>query len=832
MKVKWEFFFHFSFFTFLLLACTNPFVEKVLQIEEKTPTQVSYTVTFESNDGSPVDSQTVAEGKTATRPDNPTQYGYGFVNWYDNEELTEPHYDFNTPVTGNITLYAKWNQIFYSVIFMDGETEIDSQIVGEGGTASRPAGNPERGGYLFDNWYGNPDLVAVYDFDTPVTDHITLYAKWMPAYTVTFMDGSTPLSVLTQTIASGSTVSRPPANPTKDGYVFYNWYKDGGLITPFDFSTPITVDTTLYAGWSSEEFMSGTHINHIFDISDPSEWASAVGDIIDNGNDKNYVINVLKDFSVMGHLAATFGSIRDVTVSLRGTGRTLTVSDNGSILRIGSDQAVILRDLTLRGTTGNSVFLVNVDNNGTLVMHGGEISGSNIGVIGQTGSGVYNSDTFNIVTGTIYGSGEGGTSENTMALYRQDGTVEYGTFSGNVWNRNGSLTATSYTDTIRVLNGVLQPIFIGVVANGFPSLTSSALILTFTGAIPGLSADDIELSGVDGIKWGQLSGTGPQYTLPIGGFTQGGILTVSVSKEGFAISGSTKTALIYYSSDTHSVEMAEIPAGTFTMGSPESEPSRLFHETQHEVTLTQGFYMGKYPVTQVQYEAVMGSNPSTFSSTGIYASSVAGLDTGNFPVECVSWYDAMVFCNRLSMREGLSPAYCINGSTDPVVWGPVPMQNRPGFNDATWDSVEVVAGSNGYRLPTEAQWEYACRAETTTAYNWGDTISGDNAWYEVNPGAYPYLYAVTRETGLKPPNAWGLYDMHGNVSEWCWDWFDDYGIGPQTDPTGAAWGDERTRRGGSVGAGDSQLRSAFRDYDNPGDRGTTVGFRVVLPKEK
>jgi formylglycine-generating enzyme required for sulfatase activity len=191
-------------------------------------------------------------------------------------------------------------------------------------------------------------------------------------------------------------------------------------------------------------------------------------------------------------------------------------------------------------------------------------------------------------------------------------------------------------------------------------------------------------------------------------------------------------------------------------------------------------------------------------------------------VEGVSWYDAIVFCNKLSLQEGLSPAYRINNSTNPADWGPVP-RGGPFTGDPIWDAAQIVADSSGYRLPTEAQWEYACRAGTTTAYNSGDTISGDDAWYDVNTGPDRHV----RETGLKPANAWDLYDMHGNVSEWCWDWIGEYGSEPQIDPTGAASGDGRVRRGGATGVDRGFLRSASRNYDSPGDRGNYIGFRVI-----
>ncbi|MDR1858772.1 MAG: formylglycine-generating enzyme family protein [Treponema sp.] len=264
------------------------------------------------------------------------------------------------------------------------------------------------------------------------------------------------------------------------------------------------------------------------------------------------------------------------------------------------------------------------------------------------------------------------------------------------------------------------------------------------------------------------------------------------------------------------MEMVPIPAGTFMMGSPASEPNRRDDETKHSVTLS-AFRMGKYQVTQGQYEAVMGTNPSHFT-TG----ATAGESQNRRPVENVRWYDALVFCNKLSIKEGLSPAYRIDGSTDPAAWGAVPTSTTHA-NYATWDAAQIVPGATGYRLPTEAQWEYACRAGTTTAYNTGANITNDTGWYSSNSGD------ETHEVGKKPANAWGLYDMHGNVLEWCWDWYGAYPSGAQSDPAGPVSGCNRVWRGGSWLSYGQDLRSGWRGLIFPSLRGHNVGFRLVRP---
>jgi formylglycine-generating enzyme required for sulfatase activity len=214
------------------------------------------------------------------------------------------------------------------------------------------------------------------------------------------------------------------------------------------------------------------------------------------------------------------------------------------------------------------------------------------------------------------------------------------------------------------------------------------------------------------------------------------------------------------------------------MGSPESEAGRENDEIQHEVTISKAFYLGAYEVTQAQWKAVMGSDPSEFK----------GDDN---PVEMVSWDDAMEFCRRLSGRTG-----------------------------------------RRFRLPTEAEWEYACRAGTTTPFHTGETITTDQANYN---GKYTYgggREGVYREktmpVGSFPANAWGLHDMHGNVFEWCLDWFGVYDGTKTQDPQGASSGAGRVVRGGSWANNPRYCRSAIRGRGEPDARINGIGFRVAL----
>ena len=240
------------------------------------------------------------------------------------------------------------------------------------------------------------------------------------------------------------------------------------------------------------------------------------------------------------------------------------------------------------------------------------------------------------------------------------------------------------------------------------------------------------------------------------------------------------------------IEMVEIPAGRFAMGSPESEEGRYDNERQHEVVISRPFLAAKYEVTQGQWKSVMGGNPSSFDKCG-----------DDCPVEEVSWYDAVEFCNRLSALEGLTLAYWISGK------------------NVAWDR-----SVNGYRLPTEAEWEYACRAGIETRFNTGSSDSdlGRAGWYHGNSGH------GTHPVGQKAPNGWGLYDMHGNVWERCWDRYGDYPRGRLADPDGPMSGSDRVLRGGCWGISTRGCRSARRCRSGPGHGHCDLGLRLFRSK--
>ncbi len=233
-----------------------------------------------------------------------------------------------------------------------------------------------------------------------------------------------------------------------------------------------------------------------------------------------------------------------------------------------------------------------------------------------------------------------------------------------------------------------------------------------------------------------------------------------------------------------------IPPGTFWMGSPEEEEGRHSSEGPlHEVTISRPFYLGADTVTQEQYQRVMGSNPSWFQASGKGKNDVVGLDTSNFPVENVSWKDAVAFCRKLSA---------------------LPEEKKAG---------------RLYRLPTEAEWEYSCRGGASSPFHFGGSLSSAQANFSGHEWRQRTL--PVHSFG---PNSTGLYQMHGNVCEWCSDWYDEtyYAVSPHRDPPGPSRGTLRVIRGGDWGGNGQYCRSAYRGKFVPADRNLGLGFRVAL----
>ena len=290
--------------------------------------------------------------------------------------------------------------------------------------------------------------------------------------------------------------------------------------------------------------------------------------------------------------------------------------------------------------------------------------------------------------------------------------------------------------------------------------------------------------------------------VPIGNQLEGKRFSASASKETVKTWLDDKQAEISdIKKNNQNNQYTLIKGDTFQMGSPESEPERSSDEIQHNVTVGD-FYMSKTEVSQKEYQKIMGENPSDTKGDDL-------------PVTNITWYDAVEYCNKLSQKEGFTPCYTISGNT------------------VTWDK-----SANGYRLPTEAEWEYSARANTTTPFSFGDYVHNSDAncynAYGYNNdasgnwvnGSDAYLRKTVTVTQYSA-NDYGLYNMHGNVAEWVWDWYSEYDSKTSADPTGSESGNAKVVRGGGWNDHPKHIRSAYRGAQ-PADVGLySIGIRPV-----
>ena len=755
---------------------------------------IRYTVTFVYNDGTTGDSPLDCfHGEIVSVPASPSRTGYIFDGWYTDNGSFLNKYDFNTALIGDLELYVKWNPISYTVVYDRGVSGATGETANSSHTYDEHKALTVNGysytGNSFAGWARTEggaveftDGQNVINLTTESNATVMLYARWgSKKYYINYDKNADEATgnMTTSTFFLEIEQDLKENSFTRTGYTFAGWamtsdgpikFKDKEAV--LDLVDTVEANVTLYAKWTVHKLAISYNNGGGTGTAPTSPTSADYGtNVTMPDNTYKYTGHTFAGWEVSG-----IGSIEE-TYSAR---ESVAVKDLSTAIKTGNASIT----LTVKWTA--NTLSITYDNGGGSGSAPSSPASAAYGTSITMPANPYNRTGYTFTGWVVSGTG------STSGTYAVGTSKAVSDLSTSINTGNASITLTASwnvnTLTISYANG-------GGTGSAPTSPTSAVYGTNVT-----MPASTYSRTGYTFAGW-EVSGTGSVT----GTHNAGASVAVSALSTTIASGDASITLTAKWI-----IDMVYVPGGSFEMGEVGIDNGPV-----HTVTLS-SFYLGKYEVTQEQWTAVMGNNPSYFTG-----SPASGEVQNKRPVERVSWYDALVFCNKLSMREGLSPAYRISGSTDTEDWGTVPT-----INDSTWDAVEVVAGSNGYRLPTEAQWEYAAKGGNGSpgnyTYSGSDTVD-DVAWYESNSGN------KTHEVGKKAPNGLGLYDMSGNVFEWCWDWYGSYPSGAQTNPEGADSGSVRVLRGGSWDYSAVFTRSFFRYYYYPIIRYSDIGFRLVRP---
>jgi formylglycine-generating enzyme required for sulfatase activity len=522
-------------------------------------------------------------------------------------------------------------------------------------------------------------------------------------------------------------------------------------------------------------------------------------------------------FNETGHISKTYGDVftNAIAAGYKGTGAITYSSSDTTIAAVNNSGQVTIHkvgNVIITAEKAADAVYAHAQTSYTL-----SVDPKSVTITGLTAENKqYDGKTKATVTGTAVISGLVGSDVVTVVAGtaafadKNVGTGKAVTFSGYSLSgvNAGNYSLTQPTATANITAKPVTITGLSAVDKVYDG-TSTATVNGSMGQInESIYNDDVTI--ISGTAEFEDAEVGNNKTVTFSGWLLGG---KDAGNYTLSAQPASVTANITAATPPSIIDVVLITGGTFTMGSPSTEAGRSSDETQRSITLG-NFYIGKYQVTQEQYQAVMGTNPSNFKSAVTNETGTPG----KLPVENVTWFDAVEFCNKLSENEGLEKVYTFTSRTPATGY---PITNLAGL--------AADFNKNGYRLPSEAQWEYACRAGTTEAYNnennsYTNAASvGAVAWYTSNSGN------KTHQVGLKDPNAWGLYDMHGNVFEWCRDWYGSYSSVITTDPPGPNTGTDRVMRGGGWDDRAQDVRSALRYSERPNTRNNNTGFRVVRP---
>ncbi len=764
-------------------------------------TVVQYTISYILNSGSNNSSNpaTYTAQTAAITLSDPTRTGYTFDGWYSDSTFATAVTQIAAGSTGNKMLYAKWTAVSYSIIYnLNGGTNSDSNPSTYTIAASTiTLATPSRTGYTCDGWYSDSTFTtAITQIAAGSTGNIALFAKWTAVqYTISYILNSGSNNSSNPATYTAQTAAITLADPTRTGYSFAGWYSDSTFATAV---TQIVAGSTgnkmLYAKWTAVSYSIIYNLNGGTNSgSNPSAYTIAAPTVT---------------LAAPSRTEYTFdGWYSDSTFA---TAITQIAAGSTGNIALFAKWTVVQYTISYILNSGSN----NSSNPATYTAQTAAITLADPTRTGYTFDGWYSDSTFATAVTQI----AAGSTGNKM-LYAKWTAVSYSI----IYNLNGGTNSGSNPSTYTIAASTITlftPTRTGYTFSGWYS--DSTLTTAVTQIAAGSTGNKmlyakwttVSYSIIYNLNSGTNSGSNPStYTIAASTIT-----LATPTRTGYTFNGwfsdanfttmvteiplgSTGTKYVYAKWTLLPLYgMVLIPAGTFTMGNQGTTTGNANEAPTHSVTIS-AFQMDSTEVTQGEYKRLMGGvNPS-------------GSYNDLYPVNGVSWFDGVLYSNARSKDEGKDTVYSYTGKT----------MKSNGRTCDNLDGITIDYSRKGYRLPTEAEWEFACKAGTTDNYYWGASLDTTKVWNSSNMNGSPHLVAQ------KGKNPWGLYDMLGNVSEWVNDWYDTYASGSVTNPTGPNSGTERIFRGG--GWCDTDVRSSVRQkLAPPGTRSTSYGFRVVLPQ--